>query len=159
MVETCIPDTAQRPVDWRQLPVFTPGDSLWSRIEAAQYARVRARRWQVSRVAAAAAVLVAVVAATLSRQLPPRATQIAAGQRESQALEREWQQLAQRASPATATTLPLRVIDVALQSAYDRGAGADELASLWQQRNRALRGLIARVHDTPAHDARALTRI
>jgi hypothetical protein len=29
-----------------------------------------------------------------------------------------------------------------LQSAYDRGAGSDELAPLWQQRNEALRGLI-----------------
>jgi hypothetical protein len=36
----------------------------------------------------------------------------------------------------------VHAIDTALQAAYDRGARAEELQPLWQQRNQALRGLI-----------------
>ena len=42
------------------------------------------------------------------------------------------------------------MIDTALQSAYDRGARADELQPLWKQRNDALRGLILTARPIPS---------
>jgi len=64
------------------------------------------------------------------------------GPRESQALEREWQALTPASARPSADLARLRIIDAALQSAYDRGAGSEELAPLWKERNEALRGLI-----------------
>ena len=137
-------------IDLRQLPVFKPDSALWPRMVAAQQRRTRVQRWRRGSfsLAAAAAVCAAVVQ-----------QEIAAGQRESQTLESQWLQLANSTRPGATGLARVRVIDDALQAAYDRGAQADELAPLWRQRNQALRGLIARVQDTDPNDALAVTRI
>lgn len=123
-----------------ELPVFTPDQDLWSRIVAAKASRRAAPnpRYRLTAFAAAAAIVVAAIL-----MLPRTKTDSAAveGQRESQALEREWQALAPVSRPV-APLAQLHMIDAALQAAYDRGAQADELQPLWMQRNEALRGLI-----------------
>jgi hypothetical protein len=124
------------------LPVFAPDAELWSRI-AAEHAkrRARPRRWiaAVAAVAAAAAAIVVVPRLTGTKPGEPLALE---GQRESQALEREWRSLTSASARPSVDLARLRLIDAALQSAYDRGAGGDELAPLWKERNEALRGLI-----------------
>jgi hypothetical protein len=132
-----------------ELPDFTPDPELWSRIAAAQAranasakARAPKRSYRLPGLAAAAAAIV--IAAIISGPRTPVQPALVDGQRESQTLETEWRSL----TPATQATRPaaglarLYVIDADLQAAYDRGAQADELQSLWQQRNDALRGLI-----------------
>jgi hypothetical protein len=123
-----------------QLPEFSADADLWPRIVAAhaQQQPVR-RRYRWVAVAAAAAVIAGVVL-----MLPRTGTESIAleGQRESQALENEWRALAPASARPTADIARLYLIDAALQSAYDRGAEADELQPLWKQRNEALRGLI-----------------
>jgi hypothetical protein len=127
-----------------ELPVFAPDAALWSRI-AAEHAKrnatPRPRRW-IGIAAAVAAAVVAIVAVprlTGTKTGEPVALE---GQRESQALEREWQSLTPVSARPSVDLARLRVIDAALQSAYDRGAGTEELAPLWKERNEALRGLI-----------------
>ncbi len=75
---------------------------------------------------------------------------VAAWQKESQTLESEWLRIANPGpGPVSLSGMArLRAIDATLQAAYDRGADAGEISPLWQQRNRALRGLIASVHDS-----------
>ena len=123
-----------------ELPEFSAAADLWPRIVAAhaQQQPVR-RRYRWVAVAAAAAVIAGVVLT-----LPRTGTESIAleGQRESQALENEWRALAPASARPTADIARLYLIDAALQSAYDRGAEADELQPLWKQRNEALRGLI-----------------
>jgi len=126
-----------------ELPVFEPDAELWPRIVAA-HAQSRAarprRRWLAGAgIAAAAAVVIAAIVAVPRRNVEPPSL---AAQRESQALEREWQSLTPVSARPAADLARLHVIDAALQSAYDRGAQADELGSLWKERNDALRGLI-----------------
>jgi hypothetical protein len=145
--------------DARRLPVFAPNAGLWSRIEAAHRAQAKTQRWRLGGLAAAAAVLGGIGVLMLPHTLPTLSQDILAGQRESQALEGEWRQLVGSAHPTLGTTAQLRVIDAELQAAYDRGAQTDELAPLWQERNRALRGLISRFQDGGARDALAVTRI
>lgn len=127
-----------------ELPVFAPDADLWSRI-AAEHAKrnatPRPRRWIAIAAAAAAAVAVIVTVPRLTRTNPGEPVALE-GQRESQALEREWQSLTQASARPSVDLARLRIIDAALQSAYDRGAGSDELAPLWKERNAALRGLI-----------------
>lgn len=123
-----------------ELPVFAPSSDLWPRIAAAHVSsrRTRRPRYQWAAIAAAVAVMVGAV------MLVPRAQRgsvLTEGQRESQTLEREWQAISPAGSRPAAVAR-LHVIDTALQSAYDRGAQADELQPLWKQRNDALRGLI-----------------
>jgi hypothetical protein len=123
-----------------ELPVFTPDAALWPRIQAAHAQRTRARhprRW-IAIGAAAAAAVAAIVMVPRSAPEPG----FVEGQRESQTLEREWQALPPGATRTSADLARLHIIDTALQSAYDRGAHADELQPLWRQRNEALRGLI-----------------
>jgi hypothetical protein len=129
-----------------ELPVFAPDAELWSRIAVAHAKRnamPRPRRW-IGIAAAVAAAVVAIVAVPRLTATKPGEPLALEGQRESQALERQWHSL----TPASAGARPsvdrarLRVIDAALQSAYDRGAASDELAPLWKERNEALRGLI-----------------
>jgi hypothetical protein len=124
-----------------ELPVFTPDAGLWSRI-AAEHAKRKApqqpRRWIA--LGAAAAVVAAIIAVLRFTGTKP-AEPLAEGQRESQALESEWRALPEGARPSV-DLARLRIIDAALQSAYDRGAGSEELAPLWKERNEALRGLI-----------------
>jgi len=123
-----------------QLPEFSADADLWPRIVAAhaQQQPVR-RRYRWIAVAAAAAAIAGVVL-----MLPRTGTESIAleGQRESQALENEWRALGPASARPTADIARLYLIDAALQSAYDRGAEADELQPLWKQRNEALRGLI-----------------
>jgi hypothetical protein len=128
-----------------ELPVFAPGAGLWTRI-AAEHARRKAtprpRRWIGVAAAAAAAVVVAIVAVPRLTGTKPGAPIALEGQRESQALEREWHSLTPVSARPSVDLARLRGIDAALQSAYDRGANSDELAPLWKERNEALRGLI-----------------
>jgi len=151
----------QRVIDWRPLPVFTPAANLWPRIAAAHARNERQKRRR--RVlagaggAAAAAILGAAVLLLPQRASPPPV--VADDQRESQTLESQWQHLAASTSPSPSGLSRLRSIDATLQAAYDRGAQADELASLWRQRNAALRGLIAQFQSPGAHAAPAITRI
>jgi hypothetical protein len=129
-----------------ELPVFAPDAGLWSRIaaeHAKRYAMPRPRRWITASMIAAAAAVVAVIV-TVPRLIETKSGEPIAleGQRESQALEREWQALTPASARPSFDLARLSVIDAALQSAYDRGAGSDEIAPLWKERNEALRGLI-----------------
>ncbi|GAA0712342.1 hypothetical protein [Dokdonella soli] len=151
--------TARGNVDLQRLPVFAPDPALWPRVAALQQRHLRAQRWRHGGFALAAAAAVCAAVIGLPRPQPSLQQELAAGQRESQVLESEWQRLASPARPDVAGMMRVRLIDAALQSAYDRGAGANELAPLWRQRNQALRGLIATLHDTNTTDALAVTRI
>jgi len=91
---------------------------------------------------AAAAVVAAIVAVPKLTGTKPGEPLAVEGQRESQALEREWHSLTPVSARPSVDVARLRIIDAALQSAYDRGADSDELAPLWKERNEALRGLI-----------------
>jgi hypothetical protein len=143
MREQPLNDTNLHPV-LADLPAFEPDAQLWPRIVAA-HARRRderpRRRWLAGAGIAAAAAAVVIAALVVAPRRNIDSPSIAA-QRESQALEREWQSLPAAGSRPAADLARLHVIDTALQSAYDRGAEADELGSLWKQRNDALRGLI-----------------
>lgn len=126
-----------------ELPVFAPDADLWSRIAAAHAKRnaTPRRRWIAVAAAAAAAIAAIVTVPQLTGTKPGEPLAIE-GQRESQALEREWHALTPVSARPSVDLARLRVIDAALQSAYDRGAASDELAPLWKERNEALRGLI-----------------
>lgn len=124
-----------------ELPVFEPAADLWPRILAAHGRKPSgARRTRgIFALAAAAAIVVAAILIVPRLASNPGLSE---GQRESQALEREWQALPAAATRASADVARVHAIDTALQAAYDRGARAEELQPLWQQRNQALRGLI-----------------
>ena len=148
------------------LPDFAPDPGLRSRVMAARQRQLRVRRWQRSGGAAAVAAAGAALAvlAFWRPAAPPAAAdlvqaEVASSQRESRALETQWQQLARGDAAGNPALMRLRLIDASLQAAYDRGAGTHELAPLWQQRNRALRGLITRLHGAEAGDGSAVTRI
>ncbi len=143
----------------RQLPEFEPASGLWARIEAAQHARQRSQRWRTGALVTAAAMLAGVAIFSLPRPAPSVSQDFVAGQRESQVLESEWHQLAGSGRPGAGGTTQLRVIDDALQAAYDRGAAPEEVAPLWQERNQALRGLIVDFQSVGARDVLAITRI
>jgi len=134
-------DRPVRRFDPRQLPEFVPDTALWSRIAATQRQRLARRRWRTAGAlgGAIAAALAIVVLVPSLRQ--PASEDRSTMQDQSRALEDEWTKLAGTHAPTIGTT-HLRAIDAQLQAAYDRGAGMDELSPLWQQRNRALRGLI-----------------
>jgi hypothetical protein len=127
-----------------ELPVFAPGADLWPRIVAAHAGSRRVQRPRYRWAAIAAAVAVVIGAGTIvpRMQQGSEGQGLTEGQRESRTLEREWQALSPASSRPAAGLARLHVIDTALQSAYDRGAQADELQPLWKQRNDALRGLI-----------------
>ena len=138
------------------LPEFTPAPDLWARIRAAHEASVQPqapRRHNGLRFMAAAAVIAIVAGAIVAMPQRESETVLVEGQRESQTLEREWQALPMASVHPAAGVARLHVIDTALQAAYDRGAQAEELQPLWQQRNDALRGLILSAR------AEAITRI
>ena len=145
-------------VDLRQLPVFRPDAALWPRMVAAQRRHTRVQGWRRGGVSLAAAAAVCAAVLLLPHPFPPLQQEVVAGQRESQTLASEWLRLANSTRPAATGLARVRVIDAALQAAYDRGARADELAPLWRQRNQALRGLIAHVQATDPSDA-LVTRI
>lgn len=150
-------DGPTRPFDPRQLPEFVPDATLWPRIVAARQRHVSRRRWRIAGAlggTVAAALAVVVFIPSLRSPAPiERSTMLD----QSRALEDEWTRLAGGQMPAIGTT-HLRAIDDQLQAAYDRGAGMDELSPLWQQRNRALRGLIDGLRDGVDRDD-SLTQI
>ncbi|ANB19793.1 hypothetical protein [Dokdonella koreensis] len=134
------------------LPEFTPDAALWSRIESARRQQLGRRRWTRAGGSLAAAAVFAAALVVLPRPTPaPVASDALAGRlQQSQALEQEWSRLDPQ--PALAAGMPpgsvsLRRIDAALQAAYDRGAGDEELAPLWEARNQALRVLIENRRD------------
>ncbi len=132
--------------DARRLPEFAPSPQLWPRIVAARRRQQRARRWRLGG------------AAWLALPAPLAQRDVAADQRESRRLEREWRDLAGAERSAAAAFASVRLIDAALQAAYDRGARPEELVPLWQRRNETLRGLIGYVRGA-AMDAPVVVRI
>jgi hypothetical protein len=145
------------------LPAFTADAALWQRLAAAR--RRQLHRQRAVRGGAIAAIAVAAVAwlgsGGMPRQPPPlqplHAT-AAEAMRESQALERQWRDLA--GSPGMLPpTARMQAIDAALQAAYDQRAGEADLAVLWRQRNEALRWLIAGAQEGSDAGPRRITRI
>ncbi|MGA9421112.1 MAG: hypothetical protein WBW61_02055 [Rhodanobacteraceae bacterium] len=126
------------------LPEFAPDAMLWPRVLAAHRRRRRIRN--LLRVGVGSAIAAVLVAALV---LMPRPVQrdatgnLLARQRESQTLEREWQGMRHNVTASPSACANVRLIDRALQAAYDRGAKPEELAPLWRKRNAALRILIA----------------
>jgi len=125
------------------LPEFEPSAGLWPRIEAARLRELSRRRNR--RVGYLGAAIAATLAAVmlLPRPTIDRAASDPSWEREAQTLEQEWRGLDRAAPRDLAARAELRLIDQELQAAYDRGAGSDELAPLWQRRSETLRGLIA----------------
>lgn len=150
---------ARGALDLRALPVFAPDPNLWTRVVAQQRRRVRAQRWRQGGFALAASAALCAALIGLPRPQPSAPPEMAAGQRESQVLESEWRHVAATLPPHAARLMRVRAIDAALQSAYDSGATEKELAPLWQERNQALRGLIAQNPEANPSDAAAVTRI
>ena len=143
------------------LPEFRPDPALWARIVARQQQRVARRRWQVAGAlggAVAATFAVVLLAPGLHHAAAPGDGGHDTAQEQSRALEREWASLAIDHA-ATGGGAHLRAIDAQLQSAYDRGAGIEELSPLWQQRNRALRALIDGLRSGAAERSDSITQI
>lgn len=132
------------------LPVFEPDPALWSRIVQARQRQLARRRWALAALASAAAAVLAVTT-TLSLRPHDDPVRTWSAQDESHALEGEWLRLDTRASTAPGVAR-VRAIDAALQTAYDRGARDEDTASLWRQRNAALRTLIASSQDASGHE-------
>ena len=153
-------DELGRRFDPTRLPEFSPDPALWVRIVAHQQRRVARRRLQVAGVlgaAVAAAFAVVLIAPGLRRATPDDGGRTIA-QAQSRALEREWANLASSRG-ANAGAAHLRAIDAQLQAAYDRGARIEEISPLWQQRNRALRGLIDGLRNGVAERGDSITQI
>jgi hypothetical protein len=141
----------------RQLPEFEPDPALWARIESAHARQANARRWRhggwlASGLAAALAAIVVLPGIRPDAAAP--LDEVATWQQRSQALEQQWQALPPASADPRARA-ELRLIDVELQSAYDRGAVATELVPLWKLRSEALHGLVN--GNNPR--SRAITRI
>lgn len=146
-----------------QLPEHAPDAGLRARVLTARSRQLRARRWRRGLAAAVAAAIIATVIGWPQSAMNPRPAdaqaELASGQRESQALQAQWQRLAAERPAGDTALTRVRIIDANLQAAYDRGDGTRELAPLWQRRNEALRGLIARLRDAQATAPAAVTRI
>ncbi len=146
------------------LPCFAPDPLLRERILAAHdHHRKRRRMLRLGGIGSLAASLVA-AAILISHdwRAEPAAFPATVGEApssESRALERQWLASA-RSAVSPGQTVQMRAIDTELQAAYDRGADADELSTLWARRNIALRELIkaAREGMTTAGDVQ-VTRI
>lgn len=136
------------------LPDFEPDPGLWARIQAARARRQRRRRnaWLGGGLAAAAVLCVVL----LGRDRLPSgsAGDLASWREQAQSLESQWRTMAADALDPRSRA-ELRLIDAELQSAYDRGAGDDELIPLWKLRSAALQDLIRGDNDR----LRAATRI
>lgn len=128
----------------QDLPEFDPDPALWSRIQTSRSQLLRRRqhrnRWLAAGLSAAA--LVCVVSVSRLQLGSPQTDPVAVWQNHSQALEQEWLAMS-RSTPDPRARTELRLIDLELQTAYDRGATADELIPLWKLRNDALRELIS----------------
>ena len=138
-----------------QLPEFDPDPALWSRIQASRLQLVRRRqrnRWLATGLSLAA--LLCVVAVSRYQLGLPQSDAVAVWQSRSQMLEQELLSVSRSTSDPRART-ELRLIDLELQTAYDRGAPASELIPLWKLRNETLRELI----DNDGNHIRSITRI
>jgi hypothetical protein len=135
------------------LPEFDPPPQLWARIEAAHVRRQRQRRLTAWSAAAAVVLAVAGLISVAPRMPDERPSALLQLERQSQELEQVYAGLAQPLSPLE-SEVELHAIETALQKAYDRGAAAEELAPLWEQRNAVLSSLIAL-----SADGAQLTRI
>lgn len=135
------------------LPEFDPPPQLWARIEAGHARRRRQSRLAYCSAAAAVALAVAGLVAVVAPPAPAKPSALLQLERQSQELEQAYAGLAQPLSPLE-SEVELRAIEAALQQAYDRGAAAEELAPLWEQRNAVLSSLIAL-----SADGAQLTRI
>ena len=123
--------------------MLPPSADLWQRIASAHVARKRRRAMRrVAGVGSAAVLVVAMVTAGVVTFREPRAVD---WQARAQALEMQLNEaLAQRDLPmAGDTEEELERVDLALQSAYDRGANKTELVPLWKQRSELLSLLLA----------------
>lgn len=140
----------------QRLPEFDPDPELWSRIQARRLhrlGRIRLRnRWIAGGLSVAA--LLCVVAVSRVQLELPQTGDVAIWQGQSQDLEQEWLTMS-RATPDPRLRTELRLIDLELQAAYDRGATANELIPLWKLRSEALRELI----DNDVSRMRSITRI
>lgn len=137
-----------------RLPEFDPDPGLWARIDATNARRISAQRnqrlrWLASGIAASVALFL-----ILPGTRDVSDSGLAEWQQRSQSLEQEWRSLA-RQSVDSRSQAQLRLIDLDLQSAYDRGATESELAPLWKLRIDILSELIERSGAT----TRLVTRI
>jgi hypothetical protein len=125
------------------LPEFDPPADLWPRIATAYERRRTSRRRTIVGTALAAGIaLAAVVLPQLRSPIAPAENPLVALQARSQSLEHELADLAGSAAPIESEA-ELRLIESALQAAYDRGGSEAEIAPLWQARNDVLSSLIA----------------
>jgi hypothetical protein len=125
-------------------PMILPaGADLWPRIAAAHAARRRRRI--VRRFVGAGSAAVFLIAVVIAGVLKTRESAAVDWQARAQALELQLNQaIAQRDElPSVDTEEELERVDLALQSAYDRGANKKELAPLWKQRSELLSVLLA----------------
>ena len=123
--------------------MLPPSADLWQRIATAHVARKRRRAVRrVAGVGSAAVLVVAMITAGVIKLREPPAVD---WQARAQALEMQLNEaLAQRDVPLSADTEEeLERVDLALQSAYDRGANKTELVPLWKQRSELLSLLLA----------------
>lgn len=149
------PELSLKALRLAALPEFDPPADLWGRIEAEhgrRRQRRRLRQWGMG--IAAALALAAVLLLTPQRDdATSGSSTLALLESRSQELEQRYAGLSQTAS-ALENEAELHAVEQALQQAYDRGAAAEELMPLWQQRNDVLTSLIAL-----AADGAQLTRI
>ncbi len=129
-----------------QLPTFEPDPTLWSRIAAAREGQVRQRRRRrliggLSGLATAAMLLVAVLIGAPTAPVTAQAP--SDWQAQARALELRWQGQPGGNALHPSQRLQLQSIDRALQAAYDRGDGDEQLSVLWQARSEALSRLLA----------------
>ncbi|WP_386068749.1 hypothetical protein ACFJIW_02470 [Tahibacter sp. UC22_41] len=148
------PELSLKTLRLAALPEFDPPPQLWARIEAEHLRRQRRRRivqWGAG-MAAALAFAALVTLLPSAPTVPVGSTPLAQLQRQSHELEQRYAGL--EAATAADGETELHTVELALQRAYDRGASAEELLPLWQQRNEVLSSLIA-----VAADGAQLTRI
>ncbi len=134
--------------------MLPPSADLWQRIASAHAARKRRRAMQrVVGIGGAAVLVIAMIAMGAGKLREPAAVD---WQARAQALELQLNDaLAQRDLPRSGDTEEeLERVDLALQSAYDRGANKTELVPLWKQRSELL-GLLLSARQQQL----ALTRI
>ena len=137
-----------------QPAMLPPSADLWQRIATAHVARKRRRA--IQRVAGAGGAAVLVIAMVTAGVIKLREPASVDWQARAQALELQLNDaLAQRDQPMSGDTEEeLERVDLALQSAYDRGANKTELVPLWKQRSELLSLLL-----TVRQQQLALTRI
>jgi hypothetical protein len=132
-----------------QLPEFEPPAARWLDVIAARRARTgaSARRRALLGAVAVAAVLAVVALLPLRMATPPAdgGDTLARVVERSHVLERDL--AAARGARGNATLMTVEAelarVDLALQAAYDRGAGPAELEPLWRERTAALQTLLA----------------